>query len=120
MISQFKNGFANGLRRVWDADGNLISVGLYVDGFRVGKCFSKMGKYIIFLNCSTFDNDKTDHVAIKVDSDGSTEAFIGKSQIFASSLERARKVSLISVEKMTDSCLIDIQFKASEGNPVAY
>ena len=39
IIGFYQNGLANGLRRVWDAKGDLTFVGFYLDGVTIGRCW---------------------------------------------------------------------------------
>jgi len=115
LISQFKNGLANGLRRVWDTNGELIYVGAFVDGFKVGKCFTKAGKFISISNCSIFDNNFETALAINIDGNNEDATYLGKLLPFAASLELVQKVAITRVEKAEDSCLMDIGFLTLDG-----
>ena len=39
MIGTFANGTANGLRRIWNSDGDLEAVEFFQDGLKIGRCW---------------------------------------------------------------------------------
>jgi len=47
VISNFANGLADGLRREWDENGNLIYVGFSQSGANIGKAWQKAGKNLV-------------------------------------------------------------------------
>ena len=53
IIGSFHNGLLEGLVREWDVQGTLTSVGFYQQGFKIGKCWSKVGNWLIYQDCST-------------------------------------------------------------------
>ena len=58
IIAFFHNGLTEGLSREWDPQGNLTSVGFYQQGFKIGKCWSKVGNWLIYQDCSTSGEKK--------------------------------------------------------------
>jgi hypothetical protein len=113
ILADFKAGLFHGLRRDWDSNGELSFLGFYERGSRVGKCWAKVGKNLIYQDCST--TDRSDEKAILIPMDATKPVLAGEyfSNIF--SFDQIQQAKLMKAYLEDNSCMMKVDVEIGKG-----
>ena len=106
ILSNFKFGLFDGLRRDWDSNGELSFLGFYEKGSRIGKCWSKVGNNLIYEDCST--TDLSDEKAILIPLDKTKPVLAGEYFRNIFSFDDIHQAHLTKAFLENDSCMMRV------------
>ena len=110
IIANCERGLFDGLQRTWDEQGNLMQVGFYQSGAKIGKSWSIIGKSLVYEDVSTTFQT----VVIPFEESFNEEVLIGDYWPHIYTLKNVEKGNVIDISFEDKSCLIKIEAKNEE------
>ena len=105
----FDQGLFHGFRRDWSSNGDLIFAGFYENGARVGRCWSKVGRSLVFQDCSTVN--RSDESSIVIPLDDMKTVLVGDFYRNVGSVDGVKEADLIEAKVDGGGCLMNVTVK---------